>query len=335
MFQNAQNTSLSGFSKDELLSKLNVESTLDYSMQNLENSGEPIHMSQMQWNNTVHFDLTYTPWKHLGYKMVVASLANQMVKGTRSEAITLSICTSSVYSLDALEEFIKGFGAAASKFACKYAVVDLSTCASGIFFTATTLSSSPCLKQPWLSSEFGAGDLVCVSGDLGAAYLGLMLLEREKRIFKENPDMQPDLEGKDYIVGRQLKPELRTDVLDAILKENIEFSRLNNIDEGLAASLKQVIKDTEYGVVLYEDKLPIDTETLMQCIDFGIDVTVAALNGGEDYEFCFVIPQSEFGKIDKLNTLVSVVGYISDQTKDVLIQLKSGKSEKVDTLKLS
>jgi len=335
MFQNANHTSLSGFTKEELLTRLNVNTDNELDTSKLNNHGAQLSIKNLQWNNSTHFDLTYTPWKHLGFKLVVASLSESLINGVKPDYLILSITTSSMYSLDAFEEFISGLHAACIQYDCKYKIVDVTTTASGLYFNVTTVSSSLAIRSPWVNSELKAGDLICTTGDLGAAYLGLLLLEREKRIFKENPDMQPDLEGKDYIVGRQLKPELRHDVLNLVVEENLELSATALISDGLAQALKGIIANTGFGVMLYEDKLPVDTQTLMQCIDFGIDPTVAALNGGEDYEWCLVLPQSSYDLIEANQQNISIVGYVADQTTDMLITLKSGRTENIDRLNLT
>lgn len=332
MFQNANHTSLSEFTKEDLLARLNINTDKLLDINQIDNNGASLVIDHLQWNNSTHFDLTYTPWKHLGFKMVVAGLSKMFVRGVRPDLVLLSITTSSIYSLDALEELVSGLGAACDQYKCKYKVVDITTTASGLYFNLTTISSSLPARTPWINSELKAGDLVCVTGDLGAAYLGLMLLEREKRVFKENPDMQPDLEDKAYIVGRQLKPELRQDIMEMIVNEKIELSAASLISDGLADSMKMALGDSGLGCVLYEDKLPIDTQTLMQGMDFGIDPTVAALNGGEDYEWCLIMPQSSYELIEANKLNISIVGYVADQTKDVLITLKSGKTENVNSL---
>lgn len=332
MFENANNTSLSGFTKAELLDKLNANASIS-NLDTIENGGGPISFSQIHWNNNIHFDLAYHPWKHLGFKIAVATLSQNLVKGSAPEYLTMSISTSSMYSLDALEELMQGFFAASIKYGCKARLSEITTCVSGLHLSATAISTNLPVKMPFINKTITAGDLICTSGDLGAGYLGLMLLEREKRIFKEHPEMQPDLEGKDYIVGRQLKPELRVDILELIASNQLDISKSTNLDFGLTHALQTITNKTELGAVIYEDKLPIDTQTLMQCIEFGIDPTVAALNGGEDYEWCFVASQSSYDKIESLKENITVIGYISDQTTDLLINLKSGKSEKIEVLK--
>jgi thiamine-monophosphate kinase len=335
MFQNANHTSLSEFTKEDLLVRLNSNTDQLIDINHIANNGAELVIDHLQWNNTAHFDLTYTPWKHLGFKMVVAGLSKMLVKGIRPDLVLLSITTSSIYSLDALEELVSGVGAACDQYKCAYKIIDVTTTASGLYFNITTISSSLPARTPWINSELNAGDLICVTGDLGAAYLGLMLLEREKRIFKENPEMQPDLEEKAYIVGRQLKPDLRQDILEMVVGEKLELSAASLISDGLAQSIKTVLGTSGLGAMLYEDKLPIDTQTLMQGIDFGIDPTVAALNGGEDYEWCLVMPQSSYDLIEANKHNISIVGYIADQTQDILITLKSGRTENVTSLNLT
>jgi thiamine-monophosphate kinase len=249
--------------------------------------------------------------------------------------LLLDITTSSKYSLDALEELVLGFFTACKTYNCKAKVSDVTTSAVGISFNATAINTQLPVQSPFVEGKINTGDLVCVTGDLGGAYLGLMLLEREKRVFKENPEMQPDLEGKDYIVGRQLKPHLRKDVVEHIKSEGIKLNASFGLENGLAKGILPYFSESELGAVLHEDKLPVDTETMMQAIDFGIDPTVAALDGGEDYEMGFIIPQSEYEKLQKLSQYITVIGYVADQTSEVLMQLKSGRTVPVKELKFT
>lgn len=332
MFQNANPASLNSFTKSQLLEHLNQQATLKEAV-NFENQGAKLHFHTLQWNNTVHFDLTYTPWKHLGYKMAVASLTPHLAKGLLPDYLLLDLTTSSKYSLDALEELVLGFFTACKNYNCLAKLNDVTTSAVGISMHATAINSKMPVQSPFSSGTFNTGDLICVTGDLGGAYLGLMLLEREKRVFKENPEMQPDLEGKDYIVGKQLKPHLRTDVIEHIKSENIKLNISFSLENGLSKGIVPFFMDNELGAVLHEDKLPVDTETMMQAIDFGIDPTVAVLDGGEDYELGFIIPQSEYEKVQKLSQYITVIGYVADQTSDVLMQLKSGRTVPVKELK--
>ena len=332
MFQNANPESLNSFTKKELMTHLNQQATLENDT-DLENLGAKLNIHTLQWNNTVHFDLTYTPWKHLGYKLAVASLTPHLAKGLLPDYLLLNITTSSKYSLDALEELVIGFFTACKAYKCKARLTDVTTSAVGISMNTTAINTQLPVQSPFTSPEFNTGDLICVSGDLGGAYLGLMLLEREKRVFKENPEMQPDLEGKDYIVGKQLKPHLRTDVIEHIKNEGIKLNSSFGLQNGLAKGILPYFTDNEHGAVLHEDKLPVDTETMMQAIDFGIDPTVAVLDGGEDYELGFIIPQSEYEKLQKLSQFITVIGYVSDQTSDVLMQFKSGKTFPLTELK--
>ena len=332
MFENANPAALNSFTKPELLAHLNQKATLKTG-EEMSNGGAALEVHTLQWNNAVHFDLTYTPWKHLGYKFVVACLSPHLAQGLMPNYILLDLTTSSKYSLDALEELVTGFFTACEAYGCKGKVQDVTTNAVGISLHGTAINTQLPKRSPFVNKELSAGDLICVTGDMGAAYLGLMLLEREKRVFKENPEMQPDLEGKDYIVGRQLKPHLRIDVLDQLVHDDVALSGSFAINHGLSKGLMPLFANEQWGVVLHEDKLPIDHETLNQCIDFGIDPTVAVLDGGEDYEMGFVIPQSEYDKVQKLSQYLTVIGYVSDQTADVLMQLKSGKSVNIKELK--
>lgn len=332
MFENATPSSLNSFTKPQLLAHLNREASSKEGGE-WTNAGAALVVNSLQWNNTVHFDLTYTPWKHLGFKFAVACLSPQVALGIKPDYLLLDLTTSSKYSLDALEELATGFFTACKTYGCKSKINDITTAAVGLSIHGTAINTQLPTRSPYVNKRLNAGDLICVSGDLGGAYLGLMLLEREKRVFKDNPDMQPDLEGKDYIVGRQLKPNLRLDVVDQLVNDDIALSGAFAIDNGLSKGLMPIFENEQLGVVLYEEKLPIDHETLNQCIDFGIDPTVAVLDGGEDYELGYVIPQSEYEKVQKLNQYLTVIGYVADQTTDILMQLKSGKSVNIKELR--
>ncbi len=334
MFQNAQNTPLHQLTKAEVFAKLknpqnakntNIKDDIAY-------VSEVVH-TQLTWNNFIHFDLTYTPWKHLGYKMAVATATKLIACNARLDLIQVSISCSSLYSLEALEELMLGVYACANDFNFSATLSDVSTTKEGIFITMAASSKSIKKKNIFADTAIKNGDLICVSGDLGAAYLGLLLLEREKRIFKDNPDFQPDLEGKDYIVAKQLKPNLRADIISLLKEQEVVINAGVAVTDGLAKSLSQLIANKEFGIVIYEEKLPIDTETHMQCMDFGIDPTVAMLNGGEDYELCFSIPQSEFEKLQCIKEL-SIIGYVTDANLDVQISLRSGNLQKIEELRL-
>jgi thiamine-monophosphate kinase len=259
----------------------------------------------------VHFDLMYAPLKHLGYKAVVVNLSDIYAMNGQAEQITLSIAVSNRFSAEALAEFYEGV-----KLACELYKVDLvggdtTSSTSGLCISATAIGS---VEKEKVVYRKGAqeNDLLCVSGDLGSAYIGLQLLEREKQIFKEDSSVQPDLEGKDYVLERQLKPEARKVVVEMLEKVGVLPTSMIDISDGLASEILHLAQNSQCGFAIYEDKLPIDPATISGAEDLGLDATVAALNGGEDYELLFTVPQSVFETIREMEG-ISIIGHVTDQ----------------------
>lgn len=258
----------------------------------------------------VHFDLAYTPLKHLGYKSVIVNLSDVFAMNAQPTQITMSIGISNRFSIEALDEFYEGVYAACRKYNVDLVGGDTSSSAKGFVISVTAIGEVVPEKFVRRNTA-NKGDLICVSGDLGAAFLGLTLLEREKNIFMENPGVQPDLEGEDYIVGRLLKPEARKDVVDFFEKNNIFPTSMMDVSDGLSSEVLHLCKDSNLGCVIYEDKIPIDERTRNAAFKFGLDPTVCALNGGEDYELIFTLRQEDYDKIT-LNEEISVIGYMTD-----------------------
>lgn len=260
----------------------------------------------------VHFDLMYAPLKHLGYKAVVVNLSDIYAMNGTPEQVTMSIAISNRFSLEALEEFYTGV-----KLACELYKVDLvggdtTSSLSGLTISVTAIGK---VAKDKIAYRSGAqeNDLICVSGDLGAAYIGLQLLEREKQIFKEDSKVQPDLEGKDYVLERQLKPEARKVVIEMLEEKNITPSSMIDISDGLASELLHIAKQSDCGVAIYEDKLPLDPATISGVEELGIDPSIAALNGGEDYELLFTVKQSDFYTIKGMEG-IHIIGHITDKS---------------------
>lgn len=258
----------------------------------------------------VHFDLMYMPLKHLGYKAVVSNLSDICAMNAIPGHITMSIAFSSKFTLEAIEELYTGV-----QLACKKYQVDLiggDTCTSPkgltISVTAVGFAEKAAIVQRSGAKE---GDLLCVSGDLGGAYMGLQLLEREKRVFLENPEMQPDLKNHDYIVGKQLKPEARVDIVRLLSSLEIQPTAMIDISDGLSSETLHLSKASNVAFAIYEDKLPIDQDTFNMAMDFGIDATTAAMNGGEDYELLFTVDQKHYDLL-KSHPDISIIGYARD-----------------------
>ncbi len=286
----------------------------------------------------IHFDLSYTPLKHLGYKAIQVNLSDiYAMNGTPSQ-VTVSIGLSSKFPLEAVEELYQGITIACEKYGVDLVGGDTSASKQGLVVSVTSIGFA---DEKDICYRDGAqeGDLLCVSGDLGGAYIGLQLLEREKNIFLENPNIQPDLEGKDYIVERQLKPEARKDIIEVLQLMKIKPTSMIDISDGLASEILHICKQSNKGCNLYEEKIPIDPMTYDTARDFGIDPTVCALNGGEDYELLFTISQSDFEKV-KNNPDISIIGHITEQSAGCNLVSKSGVVHKIkaqgwNSLKLS
>lgn len=259
----------------------------------------------------IHFDVTYVPLKHLGYKAVVVNLSDIYAMNAIPKQITVSIAVSSRYSVEALEEIYSGI-----KLACEFYNVDLvggdtTSSLKGLVISVTSIGSAPKENIVYRSGA-KENDLLCVTGDLGGAYMGLQVLEREKAVFKENPEMQPDMTGNEYVLERQLKPEARRDVIKALGEMKIVPTSMIDVSDGLASEIMHICKQSEVGAQIYEEKIPIDYHTYKIAEDFNFNATTAALNGGEDYELLFTISQKDY---DVLITIpgISVIGHIADK----------------------
>jgi len=255
----------------------------------------------------IHFDLMYTPLKHLGYKSVVVNLSDIYAMNATPTQITVSIGISNRFSVEALNEFYEGIYAACEKYNVDLAGGDTSSSQKGFIISVTAIGEVAPNKFVKRSTA-NKGDLICVSGDLGAAFLGLTLLEREKNIYLENPQVQPDLEGEDYIVGRFLKPEARKDIIEFFEQQKVIPTAMMDISDGLSSEILHICTQSNLGCILYEEKLPIAEQTRNAAFKFNLDPTVCALNGGEDYELLFTIKQDDYNKIEQ-NKNILVVGY--------------------------
>ena len=270
----------------------------------------------------VHFDLSYVPLRHLGYKSVVVNLSDIFAMNAVPKQILVSIAISSKFSLEALEELYAGMLLACKKYKVDLVGGDTTTSRSGLVLSITALGSSKAENIVYRNTA-KEGNLLCVSGDLGGAYMGLQILEREKAVFKDNPNLEPDLEGKDYILERQLKPEARQDVIQQLRELNIRPTAMIDISDGLSSEILHLCQQSEVGVELYEDKLPIDPLTFETAREFNLDPTVCVLSGGEDYELLFTIPISDYEKI-KTSMDITVIGHMTNASKGCLMVAKAG-----------
>lgn len=259
----------------------------------------------------IHFDLAYTPLKHLGYKAAVVNFSDIAAMNGTPKQLVVGLAVSNRFSVEALEELYQGIKLACDKYHVDLVGGDTTSSTSGLFISITIMGEA---NKEDITYRNGAneGDLLCVSGNLGAAYMGLLLLEREKEVYKANPHMQPELEGNDYVLQRQLKPEARVDVVKLLNDNGIKPTSMIDISDGLASEILHICKQSEKGCNLYEEKIPIDAETAILAEEFNIVPTVAALSGGEDYELLFTIPQSDYEKVKELKD-VSIIGHITDK----------------------
>ncbi|MFM2439050.1 MAG: thiamine-phosphate kinase [Bacteroidota bacterium] len=259
----------------------------------------------------VHFDLMYTPLKHLGYKSVIVNLSDIYAMNAQPTQIVIGLAFSNRFSLEALEEFYLGVQIACERYNVDLIGGDTSTSQKGLIISVTAIGEVAPDKYIKRSTA-ESGDLICVSGDLGGAFLGLTLMEREKNIFIENPQIQPNLENEDYIVGRLLKPDARKDIIEYLDEHKIVPTAMMDISDGLSSDVLHLCKQSELGCRIYEDKIPINEASRAAAFKFGLDPTVCALNGGEDYELLFTMKQADYDKIT-LQEEISVIGYMCDK----------------------
>jgi len=260
----------------------------------------------------IHFDLAYVPLKHLGYKSVVVNLSDVYAMNATPKQILISIAFSNRFSVEAIHDLYEGIYHACEQYGVDLIGGDTSNSTKGMLISVTAIGEVD-EKKIVLRSTAAENDLICVSGDLGGAYLGLQILEREKRIFLENPSIQPNLEQQQYIVGRQLKPEARKDIIELLEKINVVPTSMIDISDGLSSELLHLCEDSKTGCTVYEEKIPMAEETYNQALKFNIDPVTCALSGGEDYELLFTIKQSDYEKV-KDHPDISVIGHITHES---------------------
>lgn len=331
MFENSERSSLSELGEFGLINHITkaVELHDDTSIKGI---GDDAAVLDFQGKQTlvstdlllegIHFDLRYVPLKHLGYKAVQVNLSDIYAMNGLASQITFSIGLSSKFPLEAVEEIYAGVLLACKKYGVDLVGGDTSSSAQGLVISVTSIGYAEEGDVVYRNGA-GVGDLLCVSGDLGGAYVGLQLLEREKEIFLSNPEIQPDLEGKDYIVERQLKPEARKDIVLLLKDLDIKPTSMIDVSDGLASEILHLSHASEKGCKLYEEKIPIDPMTYDTAREFGLDPTVCALNGGEDYELLFTVKQEDYEKIQ--NSMdISIIGHITDANEGCHLISRSG-----------
>ncbi len=275
----------------------------------------------------VHFDLSYVPLKHLGYKSVMVNLSDVYAMNAMAKQITVSIAVSNRFPLEAIEELYAGIYLACEKYGVDLVGGDTTSSTKGLLISITAIGEG---KREDLVYRSGAkvNDLIVVSGDLGAAYLGLQVLEREKQVFQVNPNAQPELENYTYLVERQLKPEARKDMIELLKSLEVKPTAMIDISDGLSSEILHICKQSKTGCVIYEDKIPLDPQVISTCEEFNLDSTTIALSGGEDYELLFTISQKDFDKI-KGNPNLTVVGYITDESQDCTLMTRANEKIKL------
>ena len=276
----------------------------------------------------IHFDLMYTPLKHLGYKSVIVNVSDIYAMNATPTQITMSIGLSNKISLEAIDEFYEGVYAACEKYGVDLVGGDTTSSQKGFIISVTAIGEVTPDKFVKRSTA-QTGDLICVSGYLGGAFLGLTLMEREKRIYLENPQIQPDLEGEDYIVGRLLKPEARKDIIEFLTANEITPTSMMDVSDGLSSEVLHISKQSNLGCRLYEEKIPVHPSAKQAAFKFGLDATVCALSGGEDYELIFTIKQEDYEKIT-LSEEVSVIGYMAELEEGCKIITKGGSTHNIE-----
>ena len=276
----------------------------------------------------VHFDLSYTPLKHLGYKAAVVNISDIVAMNGTAEQLLVGISVSNRFPVEALEELYSGLRLACEKYKVDLVGGDTTSSVSGLFISVTVVGKAK-KEDVVYRCTARENDLICTTGDLGGAYMGLLLLEREKQVFKANPQMQPDLDGYDYVLERQLKPEARVDVLEKLREAGVKPTSMIDISDGLASEVLHLSKDSGLGCRIYENKLPIDVVTAEVATEFQIDPTTAAMNGGEDYELLFTVDLNDLDKIKAIEG-IHVIGHMLEKAEGEYLISNGGSLYPID-----
>ena len=333
MFENTSRTELSQLGEFGLIKHLTEHITLHNSSTIkgvgddaavIEQSGKVTLLSTDMLVEGVHFDLTYVPLKHLGYKAIAVNVSDICAMNGTAKQITVGIAVSNRFSTEALEELYSGMLMACDKYKVDLVGGDTTTSLSGLVISLSVLGEADKADLVYRSGA-QEKDLLVVTGDLGGAYMGLQILEREKAVYKENPNVQPDLEGNDYILERQLKPEARIDIAPLLKQLDVKPTSMIDISDGLASEILHICQQSDVGCNLYEDKIPMDSLTVARAHEFKLDPTICALSGGEDYELLFTINQKDFDKV-KNHPDFTIIGHITDEASGANLITRSGSS---------
>ncbi len=270
----------------------------------------------------IHFDLSFMPLKHLGYKSAVVNISDIAAMNAIPRQLTVNLALSNRFSVEAIDEFYRGISSACENYQVDLVGGDTSSSTSGLIISITALGE---VTQEEVTYRSGAkeNDIICVTGDLGASYLGLQVLKREKAVYLANPDMQPELGDFDYLVKRHLKPEARTDIVHELKEAGIKPTSMIDISDGLASELLHIAKESGYGLNIHSDKLPIDDLSFKTAEELNLDPTTCALNGGEDYELLFTVDQNDYEKIKYLPD-ITLIGYITGKGGDARLVTNTG-----------
>lgn len=271
----------------------------------------------------VHFDLSYVPLKHLGYKAIMVNLSDVYAMNAKATQVMVSIAISNRFPVEAVDELYEGIHMACKTYGVDLIGGDTTASRSGLVISVTAIGEQDADK---IVRRKGAaeGDLLVVSGDIGAAYMGLQILEREKAVFKANPQNQPDIEAYSYLLERQLKPEARKDICQLLEELEVHPTSMIDLSDGLSSEIIHLCKHSQVGMTLYEDKIPLDPTVITACEEFNLDSTTIALSGGEDYELLFTVKQEDFPKI-KANPSLSVIGHVVDATNGINLVTRGGE----------
>lgn len=287
----------------------------------IDNSGKKTVVSTDLLVEGIHFDIMYTPLKHLGYKSVVVNLSDIYAMNAQPKQITVSLAVSSRYTVEALEELYAGIRLACKNYGVDLIGGDTTSSLSGLIISVTAIGEA---SEEDLVYRSGAkeGDLICVTGDLGGAYLGLQILEREKRIYLEHPEVQPEMENAEYLIGKQLKPEARKEVIQFFKDMNLKPTSMMDLSDGLSSDIFHICKQSGVGCELNETAIPVSEDAYNMALKFNLDPITCALNGGEDYELLFTIEPEEETKLNGEETF-SIIGQITKKESGCVLITRS------------
>ncbi len=330
-FENTERTELSALGEFGLIKHLTQHFTINHesTIKGVGDDAAVINNANLQTVISTdmlvegpHFDLTYVPLKHLGYKSVTVNISDVCAMNATAKQILVSIAISNRFSLEAVEELYAGMLLACKKYNIDLIGGDTTTNKSGLVISITAVGTA---QNEDIVYRDGAkeSNLLCVSGDLGGAYMGLQILEREKAVFIDNPKLQPDLSGKDYIIERQLKPEPRADIIELFKKLDIKPTAMIDVSDGLSSEILHICSQSNVGVELYEEKIPIDQLTFDTAREFNLDPTLCALSGGEDYELLFTVDIADYEKIKNVKEF-TIIGHITNAAKGCNMVAKAG-----------